>query len=143
MGLQIQRSPSRIRWKAIIYIEIWIPTVRTEIPEKENAEAVAKDLDTTDEHQEAATVRMASYQQRLTNLHNRRVNPHTFLLGELVLRRVFENTTSSADGKLQLKLEGLYTVVRVGITGSYALSKPDGIAVPRTWKTMHLKKYYQ
>ena len=129
--------------EAIIYTEIRIPTVRTEIPENANVEAVAKDLDTTDEHQEAATVRMASYQQRLANLHNRRVNPRTFLPGELVLRRVFENTASPIDGKLQPKLEGLYTVVRVRTTGSYALSRPDEIVVPRTWKTMHLKKYYQ
>ena len=47
------------------------------------------------------------------------------------------------DGKFQANWEGPYMVVRVRIVGSYALSKPDGTAVPRIWNAMHLKKYYQ
>ena len=87
--------------EAIILIEIGMPTVRVEIHEKANVEAIAKDLDTIDELREAAAVRIASYQQRLANLHNRQVKPLTFLLGELVLRRVFENTANLANGKFQ------------------------------------------
>ena len=44
-----------------------------EIPEKANTEAITKDLDMTDEFREAADVRITSYQQRITNLYNRRV----------------------------------------------------------------------
>ena len=71
------------------------------------------------------------------------MKPRAFKAGELVLRRVFENTTNPADGKFQANWEGLYTVVRVGTVGSYALSKLDETAVPRPWNAMHLKKYYQ
>ena len=78
-----------------------MPTIRIEILEEANAEAIAKDLDTADELREAAVVRKASYQQRLANLHNQRVKLRTFKARELVLRRVFENTTNPADGKLQ------------------------------------------
>ena len=59
--------------KAIIPIGIGMPTLRTEIPEEVNAEAITKDLDMTDELREAAAVRIAAYQQRLTNLYNRKV----------------------------------------------------------------------
>ena len=92
--------------EAIIPTKIGMPTIRTEIPEKENVEAVAKDLNTTDELREA-------YQQRLANLHNRCVKPRTFLPGELPLRRVFENTANPTYGKFQSNREEPYTVVRV------------------------------
>ena len=48
--------------EAIIPIKIGMPTLRTKIPEKANAEAAIKDLNKTDELREAATVSMASYQ---------------------------------------------------------------------------------
>ena len=48
--------------KAIIPIEIGIPTLRTEIHEKFNAEAVTKDLDMADELRKATVVRIVSYQ---------------------------------------------------------------------------------
>ena len=52
--------------EAIILTEIGMPTLRTEIPEEVNTEALARDLDMTDELCEAAAVRMASYQQQQT-----------------------------------------------------------------------------
>ena len=97
--------------KAIIPTEIGMPTIRTEIPEEENTEALIKDLDTTDELREVAAVRIVLYQQRLASLHNRRVKLRTFKAKELVLRRVFENTANPADGKFQPDWEGPYTVV--------------------------------
>ena len=88
-----------------------MPTIWTEIPEEANTKAVINDLDTTNELREVAVVRIASYQQMLASLHNRRVKSHTFKVGDLVLRRVFENTTNPADGKFQPNWEGPYTVV--------------------------------
>ena len=49
--------------EAIIPIEIGVLTLRTEILEKANIEAIAKDLDMTDELYEAAAIRIASYQK--------------------------------------------------------------------------------
>ena len=59
--------------EAIIPTEIGMPTLQTEIPEKANIEALAKNLDMTNELHEAIVVRMASYQQRTTNLYNMRI----------------------------------------------------------------------
>ena len=97
----------------------------------------------TDELREAAAVHMASYQQRTTNLYNMRVRQCTFQVGDLVLRRVFENTAHPVAGKFQPNWEGSYTIVRVGPTGSYALDKLDGTPMAKMWNAMHLKKYYQ
>ena len=129
--------------EAIIPIEIGVPTLRTEILEKANAEAVTKDLDMTDELREAAAVCIESYQQRLTNLYNMHVKPRAFRAGDLVWRRVFENTANPAAGKFQPNSEGPYMIVRVGVTESYTLNKLDETPVPRMWNTMHLKMYYQ
>ena len=63
------------RMEAIIPIEIRMPTLRTRIPEKANAKAITKDLDMENELHKATVVRIASYQQRLENLYNRRVKP--------------------------------------------------------------------
>ena len=120
-----------------------MPTLRTEIPEVANTEALAKDLDMTDELQEAVVVRMASYKQKTTNLYNMRVRQRAYHVGDLVLRRVFENTGDSTAGKFQPNWEGPYTIVRVGLVGLYALDKLDGMPMPRMWNATHLKRYYQ
>ena len=86
--------------EAIIPMEIGIPTLQIEILEKTNVEAVTKDLDMTDELHEAAAVRIASYQQRLTNLYNRHVKSRACRPRDLVLRRVFENTVDLMARKL-------------------------------------------
>ena len=129
--------------EAIIPTEIGMPTLRTEIPEKANVEAVTKDLDMTDKLYEAAAVRIASYQKRLKNLYNRHVKPHAFRVRYLVLRRVFKNMIDPTTGKFQLNWEGPYKIVRVGAPGSYALNKVDETPVLRMWNAMHLKRYYQ
>ena len=87
--------------EAIIPTEIGVPTLRTEIPKKTNAEAVTNDLDMAYKLREAATVHVASYQQRLTNLYNMHVKSHAFQARDLVLRRIFENTANPTVGKFQ------------------------------------------
>ena len=96
-----------------------------------------------DELREAATIRIALYQQRMMNLYNRWVRPRTFQAGDLVLRRVFKNTVDPEAGKFQPDWEGSYTTVKVGAAGSYALNKLDGTLVPRMWNATHLKRHYQ
>ena len=127
----------------IIPTEIWVPTLRTEIPTKANVEAVTKDLDMTDELHEAAVVHIESYQQRLINLYNKHIKMCAFRAEDLVLRRVFENTVDLVVGKFQSNWEGPYMIVKVGAVESYALNKLDGTLIPRMWNAMHLKRYYQ
>ena len=91
---------------------------------------------------EASVMHIASYQQRLKNLYNRHVKPCAFQAGDLVLRKVFENTTNLVADKFQPNWEGSYVIVIVGPTGSYTLNELDGAPVPRMWNAMHLKRYY-
>ena len=120
-----------------------MPTIRTNIPEQGNADLMIKDLDTVDELRELAAIRIVSYQRRLANSYNKRVKPQTFQPGDLVLRKVFENTTDPTAGKFQPNWEGPYLVTRAGESRAYALDKLDGTPVPRMWNATHLKRYYQ
>ena len=129
--------------KAIILTKICMPTIRTYIPEQGNADLMIKDLDIVDELRESAAIRIASYQRRLASSYNKRVKPRTFQPGDLVLRRVFENTANPNAGKFQPNWEGPYLVTRAGEFGSYDLDKLDRTSVPRMWKATHLKRYYQ
>ena len=129
--------------EAIISTENGVLTLQTETLEKANTEAIAKDLDMTDELREVKVLRMASYQQRMANLYNMHLKSRAFRVGDLVLRRVFENMANLAAGKFQPKWERPYTIVKVGAAGSYALDKLDEMPVPRMCNAMHLKRYYQ
>ena len=97
----------------------------------------------SDEQREAAAICITSYQRHLANSYNRRVKPRVFQLGDLVLRKVFENTADPTVGKFQPNWEGPYVVMRAGETGSYATYKMDGTPVLRMWNAMHLRRYYQ
>ena len=138
-------SPFAITYgmEAIIPTEIGMLTIWTGMLEQENAELVIKDLDVVDELRESAAVRIASYQRHLTNSYNKRVKPRMFQPGDLVLRKVFENTVNPAAEKFQPNWEVLYLVTRAGESSSYALDKLDGTFVPRMWNAIHLKRYYQ
>ena len=87
--------------EAVIPTEIGLPTSRTTMLDPANEESVIKELDTSDELREAAAVRMASYQCHLANSYNKRVKPQMFQPGDLILRKVFENTADPTAGKFQ------------------------------------------
>ena len=125
--------------EAVIPTEISLPTIRTTTPESKYAGSMVRELDTSDELREAAVVRVASYQRRLENSYNKRVRPRVFHPGDLVLRKVFENTADPTVGKFQPNWEGPYVVTRPGGSGSYVIDKTDGTHVPRMWNAMHLK----
>ena len=64
--------------KAIIPTKIGMPTIRAKVSMEASTETIIKDLDIANKLREAASMRIASYQQRLASWHNRRVKPHTF-----------------------------------------------------------------
>ena len=129
--------------EAVVPTKIGLPTIRTASPKSENAGSVVRELDTSDELREAAAIRIASYQCRLANSYNKRVKPRVFQPGDLVLRKVFENTADPTTGKFQPNWEGPYVVTRYKESRSYAIDKTYGTPVLRMWNAMHLKRYYQ
>ena len=87
--------------EVVIPTEVGLPTIRKDTPDLENAESIVRELDVSDELREAVTIRIMSYQRRLVNSYNRRVKPREFQPGDLVLRKVFENTADPTVGKFQ------------------------------------------
>ena len=87
--------------EAVIPIKIGLPTIQTDTPESGNAESVVRELDASDELREAASIRIGSYHRRFANSYNKRVKPRMFQPGDLVLRKVFENTANPTTRKFQ------------------------------------------
>ena len=63
-------------------------------------------------------------------------------LGDLVMRKVFENTKELNAGKLGARWEGPYKIIKVVKPGVYRLQTSRGEEVPRSWNSMHLRRFY-
>ena len=85
---------------------------------------------------------MASYQQRMAGAYNKNVRIRKFQVGDMVLRKAFQNTINPADGKLAPKWEGPYLIEAEAGKGAYRLLTIEGILLPRAWNAVHLKKYF-
>lgn len=86
---------------AIIPTKIGMLTARTVMQgQRSEQQELTKHLDWTDEIRESASIQMATYQQKAIAYYNRKVQPRTFKVGTLVLRKVFENKTKRRAEKL-------------------------------------------
>lgn len=63
-------------------------------------------------------------------------------MGDLVLRKTFQNTMDTTAGKFADNWEGPYFIDAVVGHGAYQLSTLYGVQIPRSWNTLHLKKYH-
>lgn len=100
------------------------------------------DLDTVDELRDLPKMQMASYQQRIANNYNNHVHVRMFRVGDLVLRKVFQNNMDTAAGKFADTWDGPYLIDAVVGRGAYQLSTLDGMQVPRSWSALHMKLYH-
>ena len=66
----------------------------------ENLELMLKQLNLLEERQVSATIRLAEYQQKLSQRYNKDVKRREFGAGDLVLRKVVGNTRDVSAGKL-------------------------------------------
>ncbi|XP_057250585.1 uncharacterized protein LOC130591328 [Beta vulgaris subsp. vulgaris] len=129
--------------KAVLPPEVRVPTSRYGLltPDR-NDEELSHDIVTSEELREAALVRMASQQQIVARSFNKNVKAKTFSVGDWVLREVFQNTKELNAGKLAPAWEGLYKIQKVVGNGAYRICTKDGKPVPRSWNTVHLKRYH-
>ena len=129
--------------EAVLPTEIMTPTTRYGLQTTDaNQEELAHDIDTIDELREIAKIRMESYRQKVANSYNKHVRVKAFSVGDLVLRKVFQNTLDTTAGKFADTWEGPYFIDAVVGRGAYQLSTIDGIQVPRSWNALHLKLYH-
>ncbi|XP_071709193.1 uncharacterized protein [Rutidosis leptorrhynchoides] len=128
--------------EAVILAEINVPTMQiASFDESSNSEELRENLNLVEERREMAAIKEAINKKRIASYYNKRVQPFSFQLDDLVWRK---NEASRAEdtGKLRPKWEGQYKVIGVSDTGAYRLASLDGKAIKRTWHAQTLKRCY-
>ena len=111
-------------------------------PAGENDILRRQSLDLTQEKRDQAMIRLGIYQQRVAKYYNSKVRHRSFKADDLVLGKVFQNTQEVNSGKLDPTWEGPYRVTSIPRVGAYRLQSLDGKDVPRSWNSVHLRRYY-
>lgn len=85
--------------EVVIPVEIGLPTSQTnQFDTEENDHALTKHLDLVEENREIISMRLASYQHKISMGYNVRLRE--FIPENLVLRKVLGNTRDLMRGKL-------------------------------------------
>ncbi|XP_074337317.1 uncharacterized protein LOC141674509 [Apium graveolens] len=112
--------------EAILSTEVMMPTARYGLLTTDmNNTELAHDKDTMDELREKAKNFLASYQQRVANTYKKLVHIRTFRVGDMVLRKTFQNTVDVMAGKYADTWKGSYFIDAVTGRGTYRLSSMD------------------
>ena len=100
--------------EAVISVEIGMPTLKTKAFEQEsNDQQLMENLDLLEERKDQANIRMEAYQQRMVDKSKVGLKTVSFQVGNLILRRVFQNTKDPTMGKLSPNWEGPYRITKV------------------------------
>ena len=114
---------------AVIPAEIGIPCHRTAYFDKaENAFLTASSLDLVEEKWAKAKLKVAIYQHRVFDLYDKRVRLISFKKGDLVIRRVTQNTRVPSEGSF-----GANYIDKLVGSGAYWLLHMDEIIVKHPW----------
>ncbi|XP_070004759.1 uncharacterized protein [Nicotiana sylvestris] len=129
--------------ETLIPVEVGEPILRyIQVNEEANNEPVLVNLELLDECRDLAHIRMAAQKQRIERYNNQIANLRYFKVGDLVLRKVTQNTRELNVGKLGPTWEGPYRISTVTGKGSCELENRDGEKFPSNWNVAHLKSYY-
>ena len=98
-----------------------------------------QDIDGVEEARVAALIQNTRYLEGLRRYHQRSVQPRSFVVGDLVLRRM-----QKTDGlhKLMSRWEGPFLVKQIIGPGTYRLQTEEGEELPNIWNIEHLRKFY-
>ena len=130
--------------EAVIPTEVNLCSARVlEFAPTQNDGLMVERLDLLEEYREAATIRLAEYQQKLTRRYNRDVKTREFGVGDLVLQKAVGNMRDTNAGKLAPTWEGPYSVTAIVGAGAYYLEDLDERSLPRPWNIHNMKKFYQ
>ncbi|XP_070056915.1 uncharacterized protein [Nicotiana tomentosiformis] len=117
--------------EALIPVEVGKPTLRySQTNEESNNEAILINLELLEGCRDLAHVRMLNQKQRMERYYNQRANFHFFKAGDLVLRKVTQNTGELNTGKLDPIWEGPYRISAITGKGSYELENQNGDKFP-------------
>ena len=112
--------------KVVIPLENGFPTMKTSTFTSDgNDELLKKNLDLVEKRRENAMVQLAYYQHKLKQGYDMNVKLRSLAPGDLVLRKVLENTKNPTWGKLGPNWEGPYCITSVARIGAYYLKDLD------------------
>ena len=130
--------------EAVAPIEVGLKSPRIELETVEhNDEALRLNLDLLDEKREQVLRRTEDYQRKTARYYNQKVKPMSYMLGDLVLKKLLPARKNPAHGKLGPNWEGLYIISRVIRPGNYELQTEEGKILHHAWNAEHLKHFYQ
>ncbi|XP_019100799.1 PREDICTED: uncharacterized protein LOC109132831 [Camelina sativa] len=133
--------------KAVVPAEISVGSIRRVFSlknEEVNSEALRDNLAIINEKREQAYVRVQNYQNTISRFYNsKKIRPRHFILGDQVLRKVFDHRKEKNAGKMGTKWEGPFRIIEDVRNGVYRLEdESNGKAELRPWNVMNLKKYF-
>ncbi|XP_074356440.1 uncharacterized protein LOC141696156 [Apium graveolens] len=129
--------------EAVLPTEVMIPTARYGLLTSDvNNTELTYDKDTVEELREMTKIQLVSYLQRLANTYNKHVHIRTFHVGDMVPRKMFQNTVDVTTRKFSDTWEGPYFIDVIVGHEAYRLSSMDGTQIPRNWNALHLKLYH-
>ena len=130
--------------KAVAPIEVGLKSPRIELATVEhNDEALRLNLDLLDEKREQGLRRTEDYQRKTARYYNQKVKPRSYMLGDLVLKKLLPARKNPAHGKLGPNWECPYIISRVVRPGYYELQIEEGKILQHAWNAEHLKRFYQ
>ena len=130
--------------EAVAPVEVGLESPRIELATVEhNDEALRLNLDILDEKREQVLRRTEDYQRKTTRYYNQKVKPRSYLLGDLVLKKLLPTRKNPVHGKLGPNWEGPYIISRVIRPGNYELQTEKGKILHHAWNAEHLKRFYQ
>ena len=103
---------------------------------------MAKQLDSLEQHQESATIKLVEYQQKLSHRYNHDIKSREFSAGDSALRKVVGNAWDTNAGKLVPNWEGPYRVTAITGARAYYLEDMGERSLPRPWNVQNLRRFY-
>jgi hypothetical protein len=118
---------------------IWSSPGVEQYDEGEADDTRCLEIDSAEEVKLNTLLQSARYLQGLRCHYDRKVRPHTFQVGDLVLKRI-QNT--SGRHKLLSPWEGSFIVSKVTRLGSFELVTKDVDPIPNSWNIDQLQRFY-
>ena len=108
--------------EAVAPVEVGLKSPRVELATVEhNDEALRLNLNLLDEKREQVLRRTEDYQRKTTRYYNKKVKPRSYMLGDLVLKKLLPARKNPTHGKLGPNWKGPYIISRVIRPGNYEL----------------------
>ncbi|KAM2673729.1 hypothetical protein EV2_014991 [Malus domestica] len=106
--------------------------------QSENDKQFTLNLDLVEEHRNQAHLRNVAYKQCISNYYDSMIKPHSFKVGDWVLKKRLLSDRVPSEGTLSSNWDGPFEVVGISRPGSYKLRSSNGKTLDHLWNADHL-----